>query len=104
MNTREHDYCPHALDPDNDVCVLDRPADYELPTWQAQPMTLAQRDKLQLLCERFRVAFDPTHYRVNSDAAGGFALPGFAEGWIGGNEQANRTIYVGVEPNGDSHS
>jgi len=82
---------------------------YELPSWQARALTQAQYDKLSLLCERYNVPFDPTHYRVWSDDAS--MTKGFAEGWVGGidyapgNDQGNRsTIYIGVEPNGDSHS
>lgn len=77
-------------------------APYELPSWQAQPLTQQQYDKLQLSCERWNVPFDPTHYRTWSlDAV---MTKGFAEGWVGGPDQAGKTIYLGVEPNGDSHS
>lgn len=77
-----------------------RPADYELPSWQAQHLTVAQRDKLQVLCDRFHVRFDPTHYRVFPNDS--FMYAGFAEGRIGGPDCD--TIFIGVEPNGDSHS
>lgn len=75
---------------------------YELPDWQAQALTNAQYAKLQSLCERYRVPFNPTDYRTL--AVDGNWTPGFAEGWVGGPDQAGKTIYVGVEPNGDSHS
>lgn len=73
-----------------------RPADYELPPWQAQHLTVAQRDRLQTLCDRFHVRFNPDHFRVYADDAS--MMKGYAEGWIG------NAICIGVEPNGDSHS
>lgn len=73
-----------------------RPADYDLPYWQAQHLTVAQRDKLRDLCERFGVQFDPTAFVVYADDKP--IMAGYAEGWIG------NALLVGVEPNGDSHS
>ena len=76
--------------------------DYDLPAWQAQRFTQAQYDKLELSCALWNVPFDPTHYRTIS--ATSYFTPGFAEGWVGGPDQAGKTIFLGVEPNGDSHS
>jgi hypothetical protein len=104
------DYCCAALDADADeMCgrqsgehaAPDYPP-YEQPAWQAQPLTNEQYAKLRSLCDRYRVPFDPTHYRTSSPNA--VMLPGYAEGWVGGVDQADQTIYVGVAPNGDAHS
>ena len=65
-------------------------------TWR---MTNAQRDKLWQLCGNYNVMFREDDYIVR-DPNGTFT-PGFAEGWVGGKPG---TIYVGVEPNGRSHS
>lgn len=75
---------------------------YPLPGWQAQPLTQEQYDKLKMSCERWKVPFDPAHYRTWSTTA--TFTPGFAEGWVGGNDYAGKTIYLGVEPGGRSHS
>lgn len=71
-------------------------------------MTDAQRDKLWDLCGRYGVPFREDDYFLNRPGTFG---GGLAEGWIGGNDHNGRdqargkkTIYVGVEPNGDSHS
>jgi hypothetical protein len=70
-------------------------------------MTDAQRDKLWDLCGRYGVPFREDDYfptRFSSSA------PLMFEGWIGGTfyngtfPDKRRTIYIGVEPNGDSHS
>lgn len=68
-------------------------------------MTNAQRDKLWEMCGRYGVKFKEEDYFVGID--------GMAEGWVGGYyhngepaqiSQFKKTIYVGVEPNGDSHT
>jgi hypothetical protein len=70
-------------------------------------MTTKQRDKLWALCGDYNVPFRESDYVVYPN--------GMVEGWVGGNEYASKltggaesrgkkTIYVGVEPNGDSHS
>lgn len=84
---------------------------------ETQTMTDAQEAKLRNLCERYGVEFDLAHYIVFP--ADSLMMPGWAEGWIGGPEHANpqyhtfqpgerqsakHTIYVGVSPEGDSHS
>lgn len=72
-------------------------------------MTDAQRDKLWNLCGRYGVPFREDDYfpsRFSSNA------PLMFEGWVGGNAYSSKitsptgraTIYIGVEPNGDSHS
>ena len=64
-------------------------------------MTPAQELKLRLLCERYEVDFDPSHYYVSP--ADSYIMPGWAEGWIGGHEHARvgaeegeqQTVHVG---------
>lgn len=59
-------------------------------------MTEQQLNRLRILCERYSVAFDADHYRPTFD------LPtGWVSGWVGGEPG---TIFVGVSPEGDSHS
>jgi hypothetical protein len=77
-------------------------------------MTRAQEVALQDLCQRYRVAYDPSHYFVHSPDD--WMMAGYAEGWVGGMRHANSayavpeeprrspTIYVGVSPAGDVHS
>lgn len=59
----------------------------------------AQESKLRDLCKRYNVAFDASHYVVFSQYAS--MMAGWAEGWIGGEPG---TLYVGVSPEGESHS
>lgn len=76
------------------------------PKPKPQRMTNAQRDKLWDLCGRYGVPFreDDYHPAIFNN--------GMVEGWIGGeeyrsqpnNSEYKKTIYIGVEPNGDSHS
>jgi hypothetical protein len=85
-----------------------------LPDIEQPPMTPAQESRLRLLCERYEVDFDPSHYYVSP--ADSYIMPGWAEGWIGGPEHARDeyrhsslpvakpTIYVGVSPQGEVHS
>ena len=62
-------------------------------------MTQEQINTLQILCRSYGVAFDPSHYLVYpSDSS---MMPGWAEGWVGGSPG---TLYVGVSPEGASHS
>lgn len=77
-------------------------------------LTDAQERTLRNLCERYHVEFDEDHYSVYT--ADSIIMPGWAEGWVGGPTHANPqyaepaeprgapTIYVGVSPEGDSHS
>lgn len=70
-------------------------------------LTDAQTEKLQILCDRYKVEFHPDDYQP------AFDLPdGWVAGWVGGPLHAGvesagfnvKTIYVGVSPEGDSHS
>lgn len=73
-------------------------------------MTDAQRARLQDLCERYGVPFNEGDYLVYS--ANSSMMAGWAEGWVGGNAHATAerggtekpTLYVGVSPEGESHS
>lgn len=73
-------------------------------------MTPAQRTKLQVLCARYEVEYREGDYFVNS--MGSAFMPGWVEGWVGGSEHATAdrggtekpTLFVGVSPEGDSHS
>lgn len=59
-------------------------------------LTLGQELRLRRLCDSYKVPFDPTHYGPIFD------LPeGWVAGWVG---DVGTTIYVGVAPNGESHS
>lgn len=62
-------------------------------------MTEAQTNALRRLCESFRVEFDPNDYRLYP--ADSWMMPGWVEGWVGGSPG---TLYVGVSPEGESHS
>jgi hypothetical protein len=62
-------------------------------------MTPAQEQRLRQLCTNYNVEFDPSDYIEYPPDS--FMMPGWVEGWVGGVE---RTIYVGVSPEGDSHS
>jgi hypothetical protein len=62
-------------------------------------MTYAQRDRLWEMCGNYGVHFDEKHYQVNLLTSN--MMPGWVEGWIGGEPG---TIYVGVSPEGESHS
>jgi hypothetical protein len=63
-------------------------------------MTQEQFDKLTYLCKRYKVDMKIADYLVYPEQS--FMMPGWAEGWVGG--EAGSTIYVGVSPQGDSHS
>lgn len=82
----------------------------EYPRLDQQPkprMTNAQRDKLWDLCGRYNVPFREDDYYIESGT-------NFVLGWVGGIGHAlmpkgekttkTSTIYICVEPNGDSHS
>jgi hypothetical protein len=80
---------------------------YELPSYQAQPLTLQQWLKLADLCRRYKVPFDPSDYLVHSMESS--MTKGYAEGWVGGRfgsgvDGSRTTLYVGVAPDGRSHS
>lgn len=67
-------------------------------------LTLAQVNRLRTLCENYGVEFHAADYKP------AFDLPtGWVAGWVGGLVHAGtpgfvKTIYVGVSPEGDSHS
>lgn len=62
-------------------------------------MTAAQEARLETLCNNYGVGFDPDDYRPQFD------LPaGWVGGWVGGLSQRDKTLYVGVSPEGESHS
>lgn len=67
-------------------------------------LTPAQELRLRALCKNYNVTFDPEHYKP------AFDLPwGWVAGWIGGPgynglTENKSTIYVGVSPEGESHS
>jgi len=65
-------------------------------------MTDEQYNKLSDLCQRYGVKMNIGDYLVNSPNSS--MMPGWAEGWVGGPNQAQKTIYIGVSPEGDSHS
>lgn len=59
-------------------------------------LTVAQRDALKALSDRYKVQFDVEHYHR------AFDLPeGWVEGWVGGTHD---TIFVGCSPDGEIHS
>lgn len=76
-------------------------------------MTNAQRNRLWEMCGNYNVPFRENDYYLNPST-------GWVEGWIGGVEHAlpqvpdnapvvrkipvPRTIYVGVSPEGESHT
>lgn len=66
---------------------------------EGRVMTDAQREKLRSLCEQYGVTFRETDYRVNPQDSGW--MKGWAEGWVGGEPG---TLFVGVDPDGSSHS
>lgn len=61
--------------------------------------TMAQRRKVEQLCWRYKAEFRYSDYRRYADNAR--MMASYVEGWVGGQET---TIYVGVSPEGDSHS
>lgn len=63
-------------------------------------MTEAQRNKLWELCGRYNVPFREDDYVIMS-ADSIFGPPNWVEGWVGGKQG---TLFVGVSPEGDSHS
>jgi hypothetical protein len=69
-------------------------------------MTTKQRDKLWEVCGRYNVPFRESDYVFSG---GAFGTPGMVEGWIGGpmmngHNNQGKTIYMGVEVDGSSHT
>jgi hypothetical protein len=70
-------------------------------------MTKEQFDKLLISCERWRVNMAISDYFVYQSNSS--MMAGWAEGWVGGiaydgTGPMGKTIYLGVSPEGDSHS
>lgn len=69
-------------------------------------LNMEQQAKLKDLCSRYGVMYDAQDYYVYPP--GQPWMPSWAEGWVGGiNHKAGTehpTIYVGVSPEGNSHS
>lgn len=69
-------------------------------------MTQEQFDKLNFLCRQHSVPMTIGDYVVNSPDLP--LMAGWIESWVGGNERHKglykSTIFVGVSPEGDSHS
>jgi hypothetical protein len=81
----------------------------------APRMTHAQRDRLWDLCAGYNVPFrEDDYYLYPTDRSapqrGIGTMPGWVEGWVGGQDGRHetgdhrRTLYVGVDPEGRSHS
>ncbi|PBC38493.1 hypothetical protein CJ179_38510 [Rhodococcus sp. ACS1] len=58
--------------------------------------------KMKDLCERYNVSFIRDDYFMH-DINGNWT-PGFVEGWVGGDQGVNKTIFIAIEPDGSSHS
>ena len=69
-------------------------------------MTDAQRDRLWEMCGRYGVPFRESDYVLSGKQAGIGA--GWVEGWVGGIDgtgiTSRKTIYIGISPEGESHS
>ncbi len=86
----------------------------QVPVPERPRMNDAQRAALQNLCTNFSVEFDEADYYVYADNS--WMMPGWCEGWLGGQRHANPqygtpeeprgkpTIYVGCSPEGECHS
>lgn len=79
----------------NDCIIIDRKL-------LEHKMTQEQFDKLADLCRRYKVPMKLSDYVVRQ--AGSIFTPLWIESWVGGNEQENKTLFVGVAPDGASHS
>lgn len=84
---------PLFLREDGQICTGEDDCDGTCRKWG----TLAQFMKLYNLCQRYHVEFRFGDYTPTP-----FGESYMVEGWVGG--KAARALYVGVEPNGDSHS
>lgn len=68
-------------------------------------MNDAQELTLRRLCQRYGCDFSRAHYLVYPPTSN--MMAGWAEGWVGGYDGVTKkphTIYVGVSPEGESHS
>jgi hypothetical protein len=89
----------------DELAILKR----ERPRPDGKPrMTHAQRDKLWDLCAGYNVPFREDDYVLHSTRAAISIGSGYVEGWIGGRDgdgtTGRKTLYVGVAPDGRSHS
>lgn len=71
-------------------------------------MTQEQFDKLNSLCDRYKVKMNVGDYVVYSQDSA-LSSKGWTEGWVGGlrhgpSGDLKRTIYIAVDPEGNSHS
>lgn len=62
----------------------------------------AQEEALRDVCGRYGVAYSADDYRINSPNAS--MMASYALGWVGGDEYVEKTIYVGVDPDGRVNS
>lgn len=60
-------------------------------------MTTKQRDRLWVMCGNYNVPFREDDYFFDP-------VTEMVEGWVGGSDSRNKTIYVGVEKDGRSHT
>lgn len=73
-------------------------------------MNILQLLKLWRMCGDYGVLFNEENYRVIPDDAS--MMKGYVEGWLGGQDHSGarvsegrkKTIYVGVAPDGSSHT
>ena len=82
-------------------------ASRDAPRADGKPrMSLAQRDRLWEMCGNYNVPFREDDYVLSGRQASIGA--GWVEGWVGGRDgsgiTSRRTVYVGVSPEGDSHT
>lgn len=74
------------------------------PNTPTNTLTPKQEERLRQLCESYGVKFDPAHYWPAFDLP-----PGWVNGWVGGYVEHGQgsehpTLFVGVSPEGESHS
>ncbi|MBW4818730.1 hypothetical protein F6X56_14960 [Rhodococcus erythropolis] len=62
----------------------------------------AQEEALRNLCHRYGVEYRADDYYVYPPDAG--MTPSWAEGWVGGYDDGQQRLYVGVSPEGEIHS
>jgi hypothetical protein len=107
MSEIPYHYCD-CDDLRDELAILKR----ERPRPDGKPrMTHAQRDKLWDLCAGYNVPFREDDYVLHTTRAAISIGSGYVEGWIGGAAHSDapfaggkKTIFVGVAPDGRSHS
>lgn len=96
---RLHDNNRHYNCADNSDCKKNYALERVSRADGQRRMTNAQRDRLWQMCGNYNVPFNEADYFVYAlDAS---MMAGYAEGWVGGKPG---TIYVGVSPEGESHT